>query len=148
MDRDSAHSPASMVPRDPVDRIDVSKRTIDAVMVVSLAGELDARTAPVAHKSLSDVLPVRTPVLLDLTDMGYVSSAGLRTMLMVYREAQRIGTPIALAGVSATLRSVLSATGFLRFFRVADSVPEGIAVLQLEHDLANPPTDSLQGGLR
>jgi hypothetical protein len=46
MDRDSGHLPASMVPQGPGDRIDVSKRTVDPVTVVSLAGELDAHTAP------------------------------------------------------------------------------------------------------
>lgn len=148
MDGDSTHVLTSIAPLGQGYRIDVSKRTVDTVTVVSLAGELDAQTAPVAHRSLSDVLPVRAPVLLDLTDLGYVSSAGLRTMLMVYREAQRIGTPIALAGVSDTLRRVLSATGFLRFFRVADNVPDGIAFLRTEQDLANPSSRSLQGGLR
>jgi anti-sigma B factor antagonist len=128
----SERPPTSDAPHGSGERVAISRRVVGAVTVVSLAGELDARTARVAHERLSGVLPIQAPVLLDLSQVHYVSSAGLRTMLMVYRQAQRMGTPIALVGVSSPLRSILSATGFLRFFRIVDSVPDGVAVLRDE----------------
>jgi anti-sigma B factor antagonist len=108
----------------------VDKRTVDAVTVVSLTGDLDARSAPVAQQELSDLIPDGTPVLLDLSNVGYVSSAGLRMMLMAYRRAQQSGTAIGLVGVPETLRTILSATGFLRFFEVAETIPEAISALE------------------
>ncbi|MGC9670551.1 STAS domain-containing protein [Planosporangium sp. 12N6] len=108
----------------------ITKHVVDSVTVVGLIGELDARTAPLAQEQLSGALPDGTPALLDLSRVGYVSSAGLRTMLMVYRRAQRTGTPIVLVGASETLRGILSATGFLRFFEVASTIPGGIAALR------------------
>lgn len=112
------------------DAVRVSKRVVDSVTVVSLAGELDARTAAHVHPQLLGALPPGAPALIDLSEVAYMSSAGLRAMLIMYRQAQRTRTSIALVGVSATLRGVLSATGFLRFFEVADSIPEGILVLR------------------
>jgi anti-sigma B factor antagonist len=108
----------------------VDKRMVDAVTVVSLTGDLDARTAPAAQQELSDIIPDGAPVLLDLSRVGYVSSAGLRMMLMAYRRAQQSGTTIALVGVPETLRTILSATGFLRFFEVAETIPEAISALE------------------
>ncbi|WP_306210600.1 STAS domain-containing protein [Actinoplanes sp. RD1] len=108
----------------------IDKRMDGTVTVLSLRGDLDARTSPRAQADLSGLIPGGTPVLLDLAGVGYVSSAGLRTMLMVYRRAQSTGAAIALAGVSESLCTILSATGFLRFFRVAESVPEAIGVLR------------------
>jgi anti-sigma B factor antagonist len=64
----------------------------------------------------------------------YISSAGLRTLLMAYRHAERVGTALAVTGLSAHLRSILSATGFLRFFAVADTTADGLAVLQRAGD--------------
>jgi anti-sigma B factor antagonist len=78
---------------------------------------------------LSRVVPGQAPVLLDLSEVGYISSAGLRILLLAYRRAEQTGTPIALVGVSETLRDVLAATGFLRFFQVADSISDGVAAL-------------------
>jgi anti-sigma B factor antagonist len=102
---------------------------VGSVAVLTLTGELDAQSAPATQVMLSRVMPGQTPVLLDLSEIRYISSAGLRTLLLAYRRAQRIGTPIALVGVSETLRGVLSATGFLRFFQVAESIRDGVAAL-------------------
>lgn len=113
-------------------RLRITTEVVDTVAVVSVIGDLDARTAPTAQRGLVSAMPEKTPVLLDLTEVRYISSAGLRTMLMVYRQAQRTGTPIALVGVSDALRAVLSATGFLRFFDVADSLTAGIAAIRSE----------------
>src|SRR3982751_3317532 len=103
--------------------MDISKRTIDSVTVCSLAGSLDSRSAP--------ALPEDGRVLLDLTEVTFVSSAGLRTMLLIYRQAQCVDTTVALVGLSDQLREVLSATGFLGFFVVADSVDHGLAELRV-----------------
>ncbi|MEU3454725.1 STAS domain-containing protein [Micromonospora sp. NPDC006766] len=108
----------------------IAQRTLDSVTIVSLMGELDARTASIVQDRLVSGLSTSSAVLLDLAELRYVSSAGLRTMLMVYRQAQTKDVPIALVGVSHPLRGILSATGFLRFFQVVDSVTEGIAVLR------------------
>jgi len=111
------------------DGIRVNKRMVGSVAVLTLTGELDAHSAPTTQLMLSRVMPGKAPVLLDLSEIRYISSAGLRTLLLVYRRAQRIGIPIALVGLSETLRGVLSATGFLRFFRVAENITDGVTVL-------------------
>jgi anti-sigma B factor antagonist len=111
--------------------MDISKRTIDSVTVCSLAGSLDSRSAPAVQESILPALPEDGRVLLDLTEVTFVSSAGLRTMLLIYRQAQCVDTTVALVGLSNQLREVLSATGFLGFFVVADSVDHGLAELRV-----------------
>jgi anti-sigma B factor antagonist len=108
----------------------IDRQINGAVTVLSLNGDLDARTAPKAQADLSAFLPDGYPVLLDLAGIGYVSSAGLRALLMVYRKAQAKGTRIAITGASESLQTILSATGFLRFFQVARTIPEAIEALQ------------------
>ena len=139
MDLSSGRLPARDL-RVPEGQVEVSKRMVDTVAVVSLVGELDARTAPAAQEQLANLLPVRAPVLLDLAEVQYVSSAGLRTLLMVYRQAQRMGNQIELVGVSPPLRSILSATGFLRFFQIAESIVDGVEILRNSHSPDDQPT--------
>ena len=45
---------------------------------------------------------------------------------------------MALVGLPPELRNALSASGFLSFFRVADSVTDGIALLAGESELEEP----------
>ena len=111
--------------------MDISKRIIDSVTVISLVGSLDSRSAPAVQETILPSLPEDGRVLLDLGEVTFVSSAGLRTMLLIYRQAQCVDTTVALVGLSDQLREVLSATGFLGFFVVADSVDGGLAGLRV-----------------
>jgi anti-sigma B factor antagonist len=111
--------------------MDISKRIIDSVTVISLIGSLDSRSATAVQEAILPSLPEHGRVLLDLNRVTFVSSAGLRTMLLIYRQAQCVDTTVALVGLSGQLQAVLSATGFLGFFVVADSVDSGLAGLRV-----------------
>ena len=55
-----------------------------------------------------------------------MSSAGLRSMLLIYREAKSRGAKVVLAEVNKDIRGSMSATGFLSFFVVRDSVQDAM----------------------
>jgi anti-anti-sigma factor len=54
-----------------------------------------------------------------------MSSAGLRVLLLAHRRAQSSRARIVLAGLQPDVREVMSATGFLSFFDVLDTVEAG-----------------------
>jgi anti-sigma B factor antagonist len=105
---------------------------VDSVAVVTLTGDLNAHSADTVQFDVASVMPAHTEVLLDLSEVAHLTSAVLRTLLLLYRQGQCLDSAVALVGLSAELRNVLSATGFLDFFRVADSVPDGIELLTRE----------------
>ena len=109
--------------------MEVEKHMQGAVTVIALHGELDSGTAPKVQGQIGDLVPEKGQVLIDLTRTSYMSSAGLRVLLLVYRQAQANGARLALACAPPDVRAVMSATGFLNFFTVTDSVAEGVAVL-------------------
>src|SRR5438093_13076958 len=109
--------------------MEIEKHMLGAVTVIALDGELDSRTAPRVHEQLDSLVPERGLVLIDLSCMSYMSSAGLRVLLLVYRQAQRNGARLALACAPPDVRDIMSATGFLDFFTVADTVEAGVAAL-------------------
>jgi anti-sigma B factor antagonist len=107
----------------------VRKSVVDSVAVLTLVGDLDAHSADLSSADGLWLLPSHSDVLLDLSDVQHVTSAGLRTLLLVYRQCQRLGSSVAIVGLSLELRNVLAATGFAGYFRVAESVGDGIEVL-------------------
>jgi anti-sigma B factor antagonist len=109
--------------------VEIQRHVIGSVIVISLAGDLDGRFAATVQEEVLPSLPRDERILLDLTNVPFVSSAGLRTMLLIYRQAQCVNSSVALVGLSYHLRSVLAATGFLGFFVVADTVAEGVKAL-------------------
>ena len=50
-------------------------------MYISLTGQLDARTAPGFGEELEQLLPEINELTLDFTQLEYISSSGLRTLL-------------------------------------------------------------------
>src|SRR6266699_1566691 len=96
------------------------------VTVISLDGSLDSDVAPRVHRELAELTSDGGPILLDLSRMSYMSSAGLRVLLLVYRQAKQSGARLALTGVPPEIHAVMSATGFLSFFTVSDSVVDGV----------------------
>jgi anti-sigma B factor antagonist len=100
------------------------------VAVVALDGSLDSRSAPDVQNRLEQVLREQGLVLLDLSRTSYLSSAGLRVLLLLFRQAERDGARIVLAGVPTQVWEVLSATGFVDVFTVTDTVGDGMRVLR------------------
>ncbi|MDI6100430.1 STAS domain-containing protein [Actinoplanes sp. NEAU-A12] len=109
--------------------MDIKQSRSDDILVLKLIGDLDGRTAPAAQAQILEVLPSDERVLLDLSELGVVTSAGLRTMLLVYRQAQARNSTVGLVGLSQELHGILSATGFLTFFVVSDTVDDGLSEL-------------------
>lgn len=112
----------------------VSEDEISDVVVARIVGTLDATYAQEVHEGIMPILLTQRPILMDFTEVPYVSHAGLRTMLAIYRQAQAIDGKVAVVGIKDELYLALSATGFIRFFLVADSVDEGLRTLRGDGD--------------
>jgi anti-sigma B factor antagonist len=107
----------------------VTTVTDGAVTIASLTGEIDASTAPAIQQQLNPLVVPNARVVLDLAAVPYMSSAGLRLLLSIYRQITGVGGKIALAAVVDEIKDTMSVTGFLKFFVVHDTVTEAVASL-------------------
>jgi anti-sigma B factor antagonist len=94
-----------------------------------LEGSVDGKTAPEVREQLRPLLAANSKIVLDLTKVDYLSSAGLRLLLLVYRELSARKGKVVLLGVSEDIRTVMSHTGFLNFFTLASSEAEALQAL-------------------
>ena len=101
----------------------------DGVTVIALDGDLDSHSAPEVHNNLGELIPTGGAMLLDLRRLRYMSSAGLRVLLLVYRRARQDGVKLALSAIPDEVRAVMAATGFLDAFIVTETVNDGVEVL-------------------
>ena len=63
---------------------------------------------------------------IDMSRVDYLSSAGLRLLLLLYREVTARNGKLVLLRVSPEIQTVMSHTGFLTFFTIADSLQEAL----------------------
>ena len=97
------------------------------VTIVTLAGEVDLNFAPKVKQSL-EAACVRRPerLILDISEVGYMDSSGVGTLVWIYREVQRYGGRFVLVGVQDKVRAVLEITQLEKFFTMFDSVDEAL----------------------
>lgn len=81
---------------------------------LALVGRLDTVTAPELENTLADLLPGIDHLVLDLTDLEYISSAGLRVILKTYKTLASKGG-LKLTGVRESVQEVFDITGFSDF---------------------------------
>jgi anti-sigma B factor antagonist len=115
--------------------MEISLQTSGPVAVAVLTGGLDSASAASAQDLLCQLIGHHERIVIDFTDVRCVSSAGLRTLLVLYRMAQRVGHSVGLVGLSDDLRNIIWATGFLDFFTVSGTAHEGVAALAAKPSL-------------
>ena len=93
---------------------------------VELEGSIDGKTAPQIREELSPALQHVEKLIIDMSRVDYLSSAGLRLLLLLYREISARKGKLVLVQVSPEIRTVMSHTGFLSFFTLADSQQEAL----------------------
>ena len=81
-----------------------------ATLIVS--GRLDTQTAPELEAELDSVLSGLKELTFDMTNLEYVSSAGLRVILKAQKAMNAQGS-MKLTGVNDSIMEVFDITGFL-----------------------------------
>lgn len=99
--------------------------------VVVVEGDVDGATAPELQDAVLAAAGPGCRLLLDMSQVSYMSSAGLRVMLLLYRQiSANAGSKVVLVGLPEDVKETMAATGFLKFFVTAETMDEGAAALE------------------
>jgi anti-sigma B factor antagonist len=109
--------------------MDITLTRQDDIQIATLVGDIDANTAPGVTAKILPLVEPGSKILLDLSAVLYMSSAGLRTLLSLYRQGAAQKSQLALVGLSEEIQDTMSVTGFLEFFITCDTLEEGIQQL-------------------
>jgi len=105
----------------------VSIQETAAAVIATIEGSIDSKTAPDLQQSILPVINDRNKMVLDLTEVTFVSSAGLRVLLMVYRQLKAKDGKVFLVGVSDEIKDVMFMTGFITFFEISPTLEYALA---------------------
>jgi anti-anti-sigma factor len=89
-------------------------------LVMALEGRLDTITAPDLQEQLIPGFDKTKHIQLDFRRLIYVSSAGLRILLMGEKTAKAKGGKMTLVNVSAEIKEIFEMTGFSEVLTVVD----------------------------
>lgn len=96
-------------------------------LLLHLIGRLDSYSAADLEKSLLDRVASHRAVLLDFSELEFISSAGLRIILMAAKRAKQGDVRLALYGLDENVHKIFEISGFLGILQVFTSQSEAEA---------------------
>ena len=94
----------------------INKKMDGHTLTIALEGRLDTKTAPDLEKELKSIDDVKE-LFFDFSGLEYISSAGLRVLLVAKRTMQNKGD-IKVINANEIVREVFDITGFGNLFRL------------------------------
>ncbi|MCR5067628.1 MAG: STAS domain-containing protein [Erysipelotrichaceae bacterium] len=103
--------------------MEIIKNREDNNFEVAIIGRLDTVSSPQLQSELDEITPEAESIVLNLRDLEYISSAGLRVILLLKKAMDQKGT-LVLKNVSETVMSILDVTGFSTILNIEPSENE------------------------
>jgi anti-anti-sigma factor len=95
---------------------------VSDVLVVTPVGRLDSNTAPEAEKAiLSRIDGGENRVVMDFSSLSYISSAGLRVVLVAAKRLRKTNGAFTLFGMNESIHEVFQISGFLSLLSVLEN---------------------------
>jgi anti-sigma B factor antagonist len=99
--------------------MEISTKKLKHCNLVKISGRVDSSTAPQFSQALDSQIAKGTyKIVLDMSDLEYMSSAGFRALLGAQRNCRRYNRgEIVLAAVPTRIREALELAGFTELFK-------------------------------
>ncbi|WP_305984944.1 STAS domain-containing protein [Roseibium sp. MMSF_3544] len=102
--------------------ITIRHEAADGFAIVRPAGKLDTMSAKTFETYLRDLVDNKSGALLiDMADVDYVTSFGLRSLLIIAKLMAPSGDQLILFQVNPSVLDVLKISGFLKILKVVDT---------------------------
>ncbi|WP_206424270.1 STAS domain-containing protein [Cohnella candidum] len=101
------------------------------ITVMAIEGRLDGQHAQSAEQAFLELAGEgRTLFVLNFANMTYISSAGLRIVLVAAKKVRSLQGRLICAGMNDQVRDVFEMSGFLSILETAATAEEAVSLLQ------------------
>ena len=97
------------------------------VTIVTISGRVDSVTAAALDSELAKIVREDKKIILNLKNMAYLSSAGVRAIIKALQSAQKSEGGVKLASVPEQVMEVLQTVGMMQMLQAYPSVDEAVA---------------------
>lgn len=107
----------------------INTKTVAGVKIIEITdSNVDSRTVFKIQHELFPLIESNSKLIIDLSQVHYMSSAGLRMLLSSYRKITAKNGKLILVGLSEQIKDTMSVTGFLDFFDRSENAVTGLAL--------------------
>jgi anti-anti-sigma factor len=103
--------------------MEIKQQKRDNVSILELIGRLDANTAGQLEKTLIPMIESgEKSIILDFSNLEYISSAGLRILLLAAKMQKKSQGKIILCTMKDFIKEIFEIAGFTPIFTICDSL--------------------------
>jgi len=107
--------------------MEINLRKENNVLIVTLKGRLDAVTAPDFDKKLESLLSEgEKALIINFSELEYISSAGLRSILASAKQLKANDGRMLLAELKGPVKEVFEISGFYSIFKIFGSEADAL----------------------
>jgi anti-sigma B factor antagonist len=108
--------------------MEIKADKVDGQMVVSLSGRIDSTAAVEFEEKLIEIIDTGChTMVIDFHRIQFISSAGLRVLLLAAKKVKPYGGKLLLCSMSKDVREVFDISGFSSIFDIHDNVSSAIS---------------------
>ncbi len=111
-------------------KLSVSTEHNDSAVIMCPAGRIDGNTVSILEGALQEQYDAGYNILVfDFKELNYISSAGLRVLLLTARRSQQSGGKVIFCGLAENISQIFQISGFNDILNVKSSRAEALADL-------------------
>jgi anti-anti-sigma factor len=107
-------------------------RRLGGIILVELKGKIDTASAQATEEMLFDETAGARQLVIDLSAVGYINSAGLRVILGAGSRMQSVGGRLILCAVPSYIKEVLDIAGLSALFPICATRAEALLDAETE----------------
>lgn len=107
--------------------MEITLETINGIVVILLKGRLNISTTASLEETFNKLLADQTKkIVVECRELEYISSAGLRVLLMAAKQFKKISGEIALSSLTPNVKQVFEISGFTSIFPIYSTQDEAV----------------------
>jgi len=111
-----------------VENMDIATREKGKVLIFDIKGDLDAKSASALKEKMNEkIAEGKTWILINLTDVPYMDSAGLGVLVSGLKNANRLQGDLRMWGLQDEVRSIFELTRLNKVFQIFDDETSAVA---------------------
>ena len=107
--------------------MDINQSSINGHTVLTLGGQIDSTAAMKFEETIVELIASGTNnMIIDFSKVQFISSAGLRVLLVAAKKVKPYGGKVILCNLSTDVLEVFNISGFSVLFSIYDNMDEAV----------------------
>lgn len=108
--------------------MDINQKPIGSIIILSLNGRLDTMNYALLEKEVNSLIKNnQKDIILDCQSLDYVSSSGLRVLMMALNQVKATGGKFSICNLQPSIIKIFKISGFDRLFDIFPGRDEAVA---------------------